>query len=103
MDVKLVWGGWNTDGTSDKVWGVIQRAPSTAPTPYGAKVYVFWGARGKSMQFKSDKYNDALSTLIRTKRRKGYKQIDYNELLRIWPDFEGTLSTRLTWHLLTTE
>ena len=43
MDVKLVWGGWNTDGTSDKVWGVIQRAPSTAPTPYGAKVYVFWG------------------------------------------------------------
>ena len=103
MDVKLVWGGWNTDGTSDKVWGVIQRAPANASTPWDTKVYVFWGARGKSMQFKTDSYNEELWQLIRNKIRKGYKQIDYNELLRIWPDFEDTLSVRFTWHLLTRE
>lgn len=103
MDVKLVWGGWNTEGTSDKVWGVIQRTPSSEPTKYGAKVYVFWGARGKSMQFKSCNYDNVLTDLCRKKRKKGYKEINYAELLRIWPDFEDTLKVRLTWHVLTTE
>ena len=103
MEVKLVWGGWNTEGTSDKVWGVIQRCSALTSTKYGDQVYIFWGARGKSLQFKNDKWSWALHSLTGKKSAKGYKEIDYAKLLKIWPDFEDTLSQKLTFHILTTE
>ncbi len=101
MEVKLIWGGWNTKGSSDKVWGVIQRCEPKTSTKASDTVYVFWGARGKSMLFKTDKWGYDLQNLIHTKARKGYQQIDYDKLLKIWPDFEDKLSMRLTWHVLT--
>ena len=102
MDVKLVWGGWCKEGTSDKVWGIIQRCDSSRHTNWDDRVYVFWGARGKSMHFKNDTWSWELDNLTRKKSRKGYDQIDYAKLLEIWPDFEDALSQRLTAHILST-
>jgi len=103
MNVKLVWGGWNTEGSSDKVWGVVQTCDPKRKTKQNDKVYVFWGARGKSMQFKNDEWNWELQSLTGKKERKGYKQIDYDKLLKIWPNFEETLNQKLTMHILVTE
>jgi hypothetical protein len=104
MEVKLVWGGWNTEGTSDKVWGVIQRCDAKRTTKYNDRVYVFWGARGKSLQFKNDLWAQELQDLtVKKERRKGYRQISYYKLLEIWPDFEETLSQKLTFHILSKE
>lgn len=102
MNVKLVWGGWCQEGTSDKVWGVIQRRDSDGQTKLGDKVYVFWGARGRTMKFKNDIWSWELESITRKKHRKGYFQISYSKLLAIWPNFEETLNQRLTFHILST-
>jgi predicted DNA-binding WGR domain protein len=99
VDVGLIWAGWNTEGNSDKVWGVIKQGAVALPQR-NSKVYVFWGARGKSMMFKADTYTYEIEDLIRKKQKKGYKEIDYAKLLKIWPDFEDTLSQRFTFFLL---
>jgi predicted DNA-binding WGR domain protein len=99
VDVGLIYAGWNTEGTSDKVWGVIKQG-AKGIAPRNSKVYVFWGARGKSMMFKADTMTYEIDELIRKKQKKGYKDIDYTKLLMIWPDFEDTLSQRFTFFLL---
>ena len=113
MNVDLIWAGWNTTGTSDKVWGVIKQggAPVNQTSAFrsyykplgiaeGTKIYIFWGARGKSMSFKEDTMTYSVVNLKTSKEKKGYKEIDYKKLLEIWPDFEDTLSQRFTFFLL---
>lgn len=82
--------GWNTTGTSDKVWGYFYRP--TTPSKYiskdlGWNCCIFWGARGKAMQFKASTTGHELSKLVSSKRKKGYVEIDPIKLDKIWPTF----------------
>ena len=45
--MKFEYIGWNTSGSSDKIWGIISA---------GENVYTFWGRRGKKYQFKEDQF-----------------------------------------------
>ena len=59
IENEFVFIGWNTEGTSDKIWGYFLRpghagTPSRwAPPNYGRHCCIFWGRRGKAMKFKA--------------------------------------------------
>jgi hypothetical protein len=95
--------GWNTTGTSDKVWGYFFRSP---PAPrsynqnYGRSTVTFWAARGKAMQFKAGTYDYDLEKLQVSKLKKGYIKIDMTKLLKIWPTFITEAEAKLMWAIL---
>ena len=106
--------GWFKDEEEnhDKIWGFFYR-----PTPqydeevakYGAarvaswrtprNVVVFWGRRGKAMQFKADISTNAERT-ARTKFDKGYMRINASQLTSIWPTFEDEKNLKLSFEVL---
>lgn len=108
IENKFGFIGWNTEGTSDKIWGFFFR-PSPENTymnryypHHGENVVVFWGRRGKAMQFKGDVYGWALEKLrdSKTDPRKGYKEIDEAKLMVIWPNFIQEAEAKLMWDVL---
>lgn len=100
MDYNLVHCGWKKEGTSDKVWGVItlkQTYTSNSPSWWGDQsrynFLVFWGRRGKKLQFliKEDKYLNVMGSDFQKKLNKGYQKINKNELDEVYPEFEQDL------------
>jgi len=98
--------GWNTEGNSDKIWGYFLR-PSTNgrtsiwnPPDHGRNCCIFWGRRGKAMQFKADVVGHELDKLVQSKRKKGYLKIDQSKLLNIWPTFITEAEGKLMWDVL---
>ena len=77
--------GWCKEGIHDKVWGIILLAEDVQVSPawpFKTNKYVtFWGRRGAKLQTKiwSGK-EDQADELFDMKLRKGYKQINKNEL-----------------------
>jgi hypothetical protein len=108
MSTEFGFIGWNTVGTSDKVWGFFFRpTPDHKPTPwladknYGRNVCIFWAGRGKAMQFKADTYGDDLVKLVRSKLKKGYLKIGEPKLHAIWPTFQNEMEMKLSFEILT--
>jgi hypothetical protein len=64
---------WNTEGTSDKVWGVV---------PYKDRAIRFWGARKAELAFKllSAKEQRDAEKLANKKRRDGYRDSSFEAL-----------------------
>lgn len=82
------WAGWNTEGTSDKIWGYMQ---------VGTKFYSFWGRRGKSVSFKELGQGEARETR-RSKMDRGYRTVNVpQELDKIWPTYKQDITGRFTW------
>ncbi len=75
---QIIWLDWNTEDTSDKVWGYLEMDDG--------RYFAFWGRRGKTLQFK-DHGILAPSTLQRSKERKGYKFVNPNDYDRLVQDF----------------
>ena len=98
MDVAFIFIGYCKRENHDKVWGILSLETLRSYT--NKPVYIFWGGRGKSLAFKEDKMNYALTKLSLAKEKKGYKEIDKDELYRIWPDFDDTLNQRFMLHVL---
>ena len=111
MTIHFGFIGWSTEGTSDKIWGFFFRP--TAENVYnvykscwnpnrGQNVVVFWGRRGKAMQFKADVYGRNLEKLRDSKLdpRKAYKEIDETKLMEIWPKFIEEAEAKLMWEVL---
>lgn len=98
--------GWNTEGNSDKIWGFFHRpTPNFQPQRWGnpnhnQNVCVFWGRRGKAMQFKGDISGHDLDKLKQSKLKKGYLQISEEKLLNIWPTFITEAEGKLMWDVL---
>lgn len=101
--------GWNTEGNSDKIWGYFLRpTPEDTTSPYwmrptkdrGWNCCIFWGRRGKAMQFKADITGHELDKLVRSKLNKGYLKIDQAKLLNIWPTFITEAEGKLMWEVL---
>lgn len=98
--------GWNTEGTSDKIWGYFLRpTPGYDPSvPLWRRqprnICIFWGRRGKAMQFKGDVEGSDIEKLVRSKLNKGYLRIDQTKLLSIWPTFITEAEGKLMWDVL---
>lgn len=77
---EIRWVGWDNsfeDGTQhDKVWGWLEMKDG--------RLLCFWGARGKTLRFKSHTSHYALVNLQRKKesRYKFVDPIDYNRLVQ---------------------
>lgn len=84
--------GWKKEGTSDKVWGVIQLD--------GPKCLTFWGRRGKKLQTKETSNGWDLLKLIATKENEGYRRIDVVKLHTVYPEFQTDLEKTTMWAML---
>jgi hypothetical protein len=109
IENEFVFIGWNTEGTSDKIWGYFLRpTPEDTTRPFwmrprkdqGWNCCIFWGRRGKAMQFKADTTGHELDKLARSKIKKGYLKIDEAKLLNIWPTFIEEAEGKLMWEVL---
>ena len=102
-NIKFEFIGWCNDTKEhhDKVWVAFQA---------GDRWYCGWGKRGKALSFKdhgkahwsAPSYPPhSLAKLIDQKERKGYKHIDDPFLLfSVFPDFEETVASKLTFAVL---
>lgn len=102
---EFVFIGWNTEGTSDKVWGYFLRPTDNAAARWvtkeqGWNCCVFWAGRGKAMRFKADITGYELTNLMHSKLRKGYKSISQTKLMEIWPTFIEEAESKLMWEVL---
>jgi predicted DNA-binding WGR domain protein len=94
LQKKMMFFGWCTDGSSDKIWGVISAQ---------GEWLTFWGGRKKKLSFKkSDEYSScgtknetALEKLIRSKRSKGYVSTTMAEMNSLDPEFETRFEEEL--------
>ena len=99
MDYKLVHCGWKQEGTSDKVWGIINLKQTYSGSsswygdPHRYNFLIFWGRRGKKLQFliKEDTYVAYVSADFKKKLNKGYQEINKNRLDEVYPEFEADL------------
>ena len=83
--------GWYEDRyeNSDKVWGAIHIG--------GDRAITVWGKRGKKLQTKIVPDDNELVKLIRSKRNKGYNEIDYDRLNTVYPEFQKDLEKTAFW------
>lgn len=94
---KIIWVGWCRDEKKnvDKVWGVITIKPEEEMHGGDLGIYVaFRGRRGKTLQttIHTDKLEwDIKHTLVNSKKRKKYVEIDVNDLNDVYPEFEEDL------------
>ena len=93
--------GWCKEDIHDKVWGYFYRpTPNKAHRDYGGNCCIFWGRRGKAMQFKPDVTGYELEKLVNSKRKKGYVEITDAKLYQIWPSFTEEMELKLCVELL---
>ena len=110
MNTEFGFIGWCKDeeNNHDKGWGYFLRPDPAYEeqkkkwgwAPEGRNCVVFWGRRGKAMQFKADKTGDALNRLARSKYTKGYDRINTEKLLEIWPTFNEEMEMKLSFEIL---
>lgn len=110
IENEFVFIGWNTEGTSDKIWGYFLRPTEPDPTvpwwnrnptkQYGWNCCIFWGRRGKAMSFKADVTGHDLEMLTASKLKKGYLKINETKLHAIWPSFIEEAEAKLMWDVL---
>lgn len=108
IENEFVFIGWNQEGTSDKIWGYFLRPTDmTSGWKYGLPTKamgwnccIFWGRRGKTMQFKADVTGYNLDSLVASKKRKGYEKITEAKLMEIWPTFIQEAEEKLMWDVL---
>ena len=101
--------GWCNEENHDKVWGYFLRPTAVITNNWGStypikdsgwNCCIFWGRRGKAMQFKADVTGHELNKLVQTKINKGYNKIDSTKLNEIWPTFADEASMKLTFEVL---
>ena len=92
--LNVHWAGWYNEGTSDKLWGVLERVYDDIDA---VTYYNFWCRRGAKMQFKHVGNNKN----YRHKANSGYKSIDVEKLEEIYPGFMEEANNQLILGILT--
>ena len=106
MQQEFVWIGWNTEGTSDKIWGYfltnVNQQEKWQSKDWNHPCVVFWAARSKAgtLHFKSDVTGNNLHKLRDSKVKKGYQRITAEKLIELWPNFEQEFSESLLYQKL---
>ena len=91
MNYKFI--GWCREDSHDKVWVVIYLHSQSYVT--------FWGRRGAKLQSKIvESSNWDIVTLISSKLRKGYKEVQKYELDEVYPEFQSDLGKTKLWAML---
>ena len=101
--MNYFWIGHCREGTSDKVWGLINISSGGDGVIYGTNDYVaFWGRRGKKLQTKIHTALDTYSAhkLCDKKMEKGYKHVQRRDLDQVYPEFEQDLEKTAVWAML---
>lgn len=106
MDIHFKFIGWCREGTHDKVWGVIFPfdPASVRPDWEGCThqdCITFWGRRGSKLQTKTVCDDYKLQSLVRSKRNKGYQEVQEDRLTEVYPEFREDLEKTTVWALLT--
>ena len=100
-NVQIIFAGWNNTKGHDKVWGYFRLSATEKYLNFhGETVYVFWGARGKSISIKQHEIGEKLYSLQRSKTSKDYKKISEEEFLKIFPNFYQQIDEKLTFAIL---
>jgi hypothetical protein len=98
--IQILYTSWCNKKGSDKVWGYF----SLNYEPRGSwdyPVFVFYGARGKSLTLKQHILNDDLINLRRSKERKGYEFIEEeSDFLKLCSNFYEEVDNKLTFAIL---
>ena len=89
MDVKVKNILWFNKGSSDKIWGLVDRGPDT---------FSFWCKRGKTINV--SKFNGGAMDMVMKKESKGYRRITDDKLLGIDPTFRDRLIDAIVLGLL---
>lgn len=102
--ITIKWVGWCNKGTSDKVWGYFQVGARNPGWGSIGPYYIFWGGRGKALNFKKVNELSTAHSIQRSKENrsydKAYTEISEAKLLEIWPTFENELEGRLSFCML---
>lgn len=101
--MEYYWIGHCKEGTSDKVWGMIDLGHSELYPHYpdARRFVTFWGARGKTLRskvFDADYYE--ADALYQAKERRGYVAVNKNRLDEVYPEFEEDLEKTAVWAML---
>lgn len=101
-NIHVLYASWCNANRSDKVWGYfyVGDGAVTATFLWDKPVFVFWGARGKALQFKEHVLSNDLVTLKHSKQRKGYDPIGNAEFLDLCPNFYEEVDNKLTFVIL---
>lgn len=96
MDYKFI--GWCKEGTSDKVWVVIQLSGDH----WGGSFATVWGRRGRVLQHKVIDHSSDwdMEKLINSKTKKGYNKIQPEFLNEVYPEFAEDLEKIGIWAAL---
>jgi hypothetical protein len=110
MTTKFEFGyiGWCKEGSHDKIWGYFYRPSpeyeAAKNTPVWSipvrNVCVFWGRRGKALQFKANTTGYDLYRLEESKSKKGYTEINEKILTEIWTTFASEAELKLSFEVL---
>ena len=91
VDVNIRFFGWNYDPitNADKVWGFFDLN--------NENTYVFWGRRGKTMQFQKKNSTGECWDLAYKKESKGYERIRASDsrIDDIFPEFVEHLKSNM--------
>jgi len=99
-NVQIEFVGWNNSKGHDKVWGYFYFGENQKFLKESTTVYVFWGARGKSLSIKQHETGKKLYSLHWSKESKGYNQITSGRFLEIFPTFYQQIEDKLTFAIL---
>ena len=90
VDVNIHFFGWlhNPEKNHDKVWGYFTLED---------RVYVFWGRRGKTMQFQRKDNRYVCSDIAYQKKKKGYINLTGRDerIDSIFPEFDKHLKSNM--------
>lgn len=91
----IEWLGYNKKSNFNRVWGHIKMRDN--------RHYVFWGVKGKKMEFKRHKYPSRIAFIIKQNEAKGYNQIhpDHYEIFE--PNFIEDVEIWFMAHVLQEE
>lgn len=98
--MKYVWIGWCAQGSSDKIWAVIQ-LEHTSEIWKSRKYATIWGRRGRALQsktFEGDHWD--MMNKIDGKQSKGYREIKESGLSSVYPEFQEDLEKSAFWATL---
>lgn len=89
--------GWCTQDGSDKVWGAICLQEPESYYHKG-KYLTVWGRRGAKLQSKLVECTSwAMVDAFSKKTRKGYTEVDKNQLDEVYPEFQSDLEKTAFW------
>ena len=89
---KIKWLGFNEKPNFNRIWGHIVMADG--------RNFVFWGVRGKKIDFKPHHTKWRIDALINMNIRKGFKKIETDHYELIQPGFREDLEIWLTASIL---